>query len=78
MLSFFQNLFFFANENQFYYVNRSSTVPIGAAGEKNLKFTPFLAIFEAIFLLFSSTGGGIPLIPPPPGYATAGRQPQAP
>ena len=33
-------------------------MPVVAAGEKNLKFIPFLAIFEAIFKTFFLHRGG--------------------
>ena len=46
-------------------------MPIGAAGEKFLKFNTFSCIFKAVFRFPSPTWGGAALRVPPPGYAFA-------
>ena len=44
-------------------------VPVGAAGEKFLKFDAFLCIFKAFFRFPSGRRERSPILPP--GYATA-------
>ena len=61
-------VFFFSKINKFSRYNLKgviAAVPVGAAGEKFLKFDAFLCIFKAFFRFPPRFGGGTFPLPPP-------------